>query len=46
LLKRKIQISLLENVSNIISMENLVKNEFDILKKLDKIDINKSPGPD
>ena len=36
----------LENVSNDISMENLVINELDIIKRLDKIDVNKSPGPD
>jgi len=38
----------LENVSNVISMENLVINELDrpILKRLHKIDINESPGPD
>jgi len=27
-------------------MEKLVVSELDILKRLDKIDINKSPGPD
>jgi len=27
-------------------MENLVIRELDILKRLDKIDINKFPGPD
>jgi len=36
----------LENVTNVISVKKLVKNELDILKRLDKIDINKSPGPD
>jgi len=36
----------LENVTNVISLEKLVMNELDILKRLDKIDINKSPGPD
>jgi len=35
-----------ENVKNVISMEKLVINELDILKRLDKIDNNKSPGPD
>ena len=27
-------------------MENLIINDFDALKRLDKIDINTSPGPD
>jgi len=35
----------LENVSIVIPMENLVINELDIIKRLDKLDINKAPGP-
>jgi len=36
----------LEHLSNVISMKKQVINELDILKRIDKIDINKSPGPD
>ena len=36
----------LNNNANVKSMENLIINDFDALKRLDKIDINTSPGPD
>ena len=35
----------LDNISNVISMENLIINDFDLLKRLHKIDFNKSPEP-
>ena len=36
----------LDNIPNAIPMENLIINEIDVLKRLDKLDINKSPGLD
>ena len=36
----------LDNISNVICMENLIINDVDVSERLDKIDINKSPGPD
>jgi len=36
----------LDNILNIPSMDSLIINEVDVLNRLDKININKSPGPD
>lgn len=36
----------LDNIPAAIPMENLIINEIDVLKRLDKLDKNKSPGPD
>ena len=34
----------LDNISNVISMENIIIDDVDVLNRLDKIDVNKSPG--
>jgi hypothetical protein len=38
--------SRLDNIPIATPMEHLIINEFEVLKKLVKVDINKSPGPD